>query len=44
MEVHLMTDMISGAENAEDSKPETGLDGLNEQPVEQLVSRERSMG
>jgi putative transposase len=44
MEVHLMTDMMSGVENAEDSKPETGLDGLDEQLVEQLVSRARPAG
>ncbi|MEU3764964.1 hypothetical protein AB0E55_07875 [Amycolatopsis keratiniphila] len=31
MEVHLTTDMMSGVENAEDSKPEMGLDGLDEQ-------------
>jgi hypothetical protein len=31
MEVHRMTDMMSGVENAEDSKPATSLD-------EQLVS------
>jgi hypothetical protein len=39
MEVHLMTDMMSSVENAEDSKPETGLDGLDEQLLAQLVSR-----
>ncbi|WP_410575765.1 IS256 family transposase [Amycolatopsis sp. cmx-4-61] len=44
MEVHLMTDMMSGVENAEDSKSETGLDGLDEQLVEQLVSRARADG
>jgi putative transposase len=44
MEVHLMTDMMSGVENAEDSKPETGLDGLDEQLVEQLVSRAKAGG
>ncbi|SDP90185.1 hypothetical protein SAMN05421507_119124 [Lentzea jiangxiensis] len=30
MEVHLMTDMMSGVENAEDSKPAAGLGGLDE--------------
>lgn len=35
-----MTDMMSGVENAEDSKPETGLDGLDEQ----LVSRAKAGG
>ena len=36
-----MTDMTSGVENAEDSKPETGLD---EQLVAQLVSRAKAGG
>jgi putative transposase len=44
MEVHLMTDMMSGVENAEGSKPETGLDGLDEQLVAQLVSRAKAGG
>jgi putative transposase len=44
MEVHRMTDMMSGVENAEDSKPETGLDGLDKQLVEQLVSRAKAGG
>jgi len=39
-----MTDMMSGVENAEDSKPETGLDGLDEQLVAQLVSRAKAGG
>lgn len=39
-----MTDMMSGVENAEDSKPETGLDGLDEQLVAQLVSRAKDGG
>ncbi len=30
---------MSGVENAEDSKPESGLDGLDEQLVAQLVGR-----
>ncbi|MBP2479681.1 transposase-like protein [Crossiella equi] len=41
MEVHLMTDMMSGVENAEDSKPATGLD---EQLVAQLVSSAQASG
>jgi putative transposase len=44
MEVHLMTDMMSGVVNAEDSKPEMGLDGLDEQLVAQLVSRAKAGG
>ncbi|MBE1493216.1 hypothetical protein H4696_000316 [Amycolatopsis lexingtonensis] len=36
-----MTEMMSGVENAEDSKPETGLD---EQLVAQLVSGARAGG
>jgi putative transposase len=44
MEVHLMTDMMSGVENAEDSKTKTGLDGLDEQLVAQLVSRAKAGG
>ncbi|SFP73131.1 hypothetical protein SAMN05421854_106419 [Amycolatopsis rubida] len=44
MEVHLMTDMLSGVENAEGSKPETGWDGLDGQLVERLVSRARAGG
>jgi putative transposase len=44
MEVHLMTDMMSGVENAEDSTLEPGLDGLDEQLVEQLVSRAKAGG
>jgi len=44
MEVHLMTDMMSGVENAENSKPATGLDGLDEQLVAQLVSRAKASG
>ncbi len=39
-----MTDMMSGVENAEDSKAETGLDGLDEQLVAQLVSHARAGG
>jgi hypothetical protein len=42
MEVHLMTDMMSGVENAGDSKPETSLDGLDEQLVAELVSRAKA--
>jgi hypothetical protein len=44
MEVHLMTDMMSGVENAEDSKPATGLDGLDEQLVAQLLSSAKASG
>jgi putative transposase len=44
MEVHLMTDMMSGVENAEDPTPEAGWDGLDEQLVEQLVSRAKAGG
>jgi len=39
-----MTDMMSGVENAEDSKPVTGLDGLDDQLVEQLVTRAKAGG
>ncbi|MER6666024.1 hypothetical protein ABT256_15910 [Amycolatopsis japonica] len=41
MEVHLMTDMMSGVENAEDSKPLTGLD---EQLIAQLRSTAKASG
>ncbi|MEV7045013.1 transposase, partial [Amycolatopsis sp. NPDC051061] len=41
MEVHLMTDMMSGVENAEDPKPE---DGLDERLVAQLVSHAKAGG
>jgi hypothetical protein len=44
MEVHLMTDKMSGVENAEDSKSKTGLDGLDEQLVAQLVSHAKAGG
>jgi putative transposase len=44
MEVHLMTDMMSGVENAENSKPATGLDGLDDQLVAQPVSRAQASG
>jgi putative transposase len=44
MEVHMMTEMMSGVENAEDSKPETGLGGLDDQLVEQLVDRAKAGG
>ncbi|WP_442916536.1 IS256 family transposase [Lentzea sp. DG1S-22] len=39
-----MTDMMSGVENAEDSKPATGLDGLDEQLVAQLLSSAKASG
>ncbi len=44
MKVHLMTDVMSSVENAEDSKPETGPDGLDEQLVTELVSRAKAGG
>jgi putative transposase len=44
MEVHLMTDMMSGVKNAENSKPATGLDGLDEQLVTQLLSSAKASG
>lgn len=39
-----MTEMMSGVENAEDAKPETALEGLDEQLIDQLVSRARAGG
>jgi hypothetical protein len=33
MEVHLMTEMMSGVANTEDSNPVAGLDGLDEQLI-----------
>ncbi|MEV0681667.1 IS256 family transposase [Actinosynnema sp. NPDC050436] len=36
--------MMSGVEHAEDAKPETALDGLDEQLVDRLVSRARAGG
>jgi transposase-like protein len=44
MEVHLMTDVMSGVENTEDSTPATGLDGLDEQLVAQLLSSAKASG
>jgi transposase-like protein len=44
MEVHLMTDMMSGVQNAENSKPATSLDGLDEQLVAQLLSSAKASG
>jgi hypothetical protein len=47
LEVHLMTDMMSGVPNTEDAenpKAAAGLDGLDEQLVEQLVSRAQAGG
>ncbi|MFE0021478.1 IS256 family transposase [Amycolatopsis sp. NPDC059021] len=35
---------MSGVENAEDSKPEAGLDGLDDQLVERLVDRAKAGG
>ncbi|MEU8226193.1 hypothetical protein [Kribbella sp. NPDC048915] len=42
--VDLMTEMMSGVEHAEEPKPEPGLDGLDEQLVEQLVGQARAGG
>ena len=39
-----MTEMMSGVERAEDSTPETGLDGLDQQLIDQLVGRARAGG
>lgn len=39
-----MVEMMSGVEHAEDSMPEAGLDGLDEQLVAQLVNRARAGG
>lgn len=39
-----MTDMMSGVQNAEDSKPATDLDGLDEQLVAQLLSSAKASG
>ena len=39
-----MTEMMSGVEHAEDAKPETAPDGLDQQLVDQLVSRARAGG
>lgn len=39
-----MTEMMSGVDNADDSKPATALNGLDEQLVAQLVSRARASG
>jgi transposase-like protein len=44
MEVHLMTEMMSGVEHAEDSKPESRLDGLDERLIDQLVVQARAGG
>jgi hypothetical protein len=44
MEVHLMTDMMSGVENVENSKPATSLDGLDERLVAQLLSSAKASG
>jgi putative transposase len=44
MEVHLMTEMMSGVERAEDARPEVGLDGLDEELIDQLVDRARAGG
>jgi transposase-like protein len=44
MEVHLMTDMMSGVDNAENPKHEAGLDGLDEHLVAELVDRAKAGG
>jgi putative transposase len=47
LDVHLMTDMMSGVPNTEDAenpKPAAGLDGVDEQLINQLVSRARTGG
>lgn len=36
-----MTEMMSGVEHAEDPKPEAGLDGLDDQLIDQFVGRDR---
>jgi putative transposase len=46
LEVHLMTDMMSGVPNAEDADEtnHTGLNGQDEQLINQLVSRAKAGG
>ncbi|HWO66441.1 MAG TPA: transposase, partial [Umezawaea sp.] len=44
MEVHLMTEMMSGVEHAEDPKPESGLDDLDERLIDQLVGQPKAGG
>jgi transposase-like protein len=47
LDVHLMTDMMSGVPNTEDAenpKPAAGLDGVDELLINQLVSRARTGG
>jgi transposase-like protein len=39
-----MSEMMSGVEHAEDSKPESGLDGLDERLIDQLVVQARVGG
>jgi len=39
-----MTEMMSGVEHAEDSKPESGLDGLDERLIDQLVGQAKAGG
>ena len=44
MEVHLMTEMMSGVEHAKDATPETrltALEGLDERLIDQLVGWDR---
>jgi putative transposase len=42
--MHLMTDMMSGVDNVEDSTSAAGVDGLDEQLISQLVDRARAGG
>jgi putative transposase len=47
MEVHLMTEMMSGVEHADDTTPETrpaALEGLDERLIDQLVGQARAGG
>lgn len=44
MEVTPMTEMMSAVENTEDSNPEAGLDGSDEQLTNQLVDRAKAGG
>jgi transposase-like protein len=44
MEVTPMTEMMSGVENTEDSNPAAGLDGSDEQLINQLIDRAKAGG
>jgi putative transposase len=39
-----MTEMMSGVKHAEDSKPESGLDGLDERLIDQLIGQAKAGG